>query len=508
MLPFPHREDEEEGSGGAGEADQGAAPEDVDEGPGGGGEDRFPRRPRESLQLRPRRLRPGEQSPQRGDLAGIQAQIRGGEVAEETVSAFPPEQVAGDGDPQCPPHQRQHVIHPGGGAVLLLRRDLQDFTDHARREEGAAQPEKEAGEDQEPAGRGDRDQGEESEGDDIAGQPRQDRSPETETIDDPAAVGRNQPVGKGEREEPQAAPEGIHPLHALVVQPEDEYHREPSGADQHPGGQDRGYLAVPEKLGGDERAPDAVFDHPECGAGREGPRRHPEEVRRPPPPAVGVVQGEDQADQGDGEGDDPRGVDLLALLRALLFRDETRDEEDGEEAQGDVDEENPAPVELPGQYPAQERPRGLGDAGRPHDHPDDRPPLLAGIAVEGDDGGGGPHQRPADPLHDPPRDHPPDAGGEAAGERGDPEDGGPGQEGLLAPVEVPDPAAGHHQGGEDQEVAVQDPLDFGDPDPELLLDGDQGDIRRREVDADHEHRAAHGDEYQLGRVHIRIPPLL
>jgi len=83
---------------------------------------------------------------------------------------------------------------------------------------------------------------------------------------------------------------------------------------------------------------------------------------------------------------------------------------------------------------------------------------------------------------------------EAAGERGEGEDDKAGDEDPPPPEQVGELAAGEHQHGKGQEVAVHDPLELGHADVKVALDRRQRDVHDRVVEHDHEQPEGDGDE--------------
>jgi hypothetical protein len=106
----------------------------------------------------------------------------------------------------------------------------------------------------------------------------------------------------------------------------------------------------------------------------------------------------------------------------------------------------------------------------------------------------------ADPLEDPRPDQQARAEGGAAGERGDPEDGQPGEDDALVAVEVADGAVGQHQAGQGDGVAVHYPLQVADVRPQPRADAGQGDVDDGHVEQDQEVAGAHHHQQRPPRT--------
>jgi hypothetical protein len=152
------------------------------------------------------------------------------------------------------------------------------------------------------------------------------------------------------------------------------------------------------------------------------------------------------------------------------------------------------PARLLREEPSDERPDRERE--RRDTSPDpDRSSALTRRKRRGDDReGGGVHQGGAGPLSDACRDQHLPAGGEAAAERRDGEDGDPDDEECAATVRVRELAADQHQRRERQGVPAHDPLELGEADTEVALDGGQRDVHDGVVEHDHEEPERDGRE--------------
>ena len=205
---------------------------------------------------------------------------------------------------------------------------------------------------------------------------------------------------------------------------------------------------------------------------------------------VGVDDGVDQGRQPGGDEQRTGDVELGRRGRAAhLAQVEHRADHHGD-ADGDVDEEHPAPGQLGGQDAAEQR--SDGPAG-----PTDRTPHAEGLGQPGtleggdDDGERGRRpQRPAEALGHPGAGEHPRRGGEAADEAGHGEQRRPGDEHLAPAEEVGRPAAEQQEPGEGQHIGVHHPLQAGGRVVEVLADRREGDVHHRDVEDDHELRHA------------------
>src|SRR6185312_17084486 len=84
--------------------------------------------------------------------------------------------------------------------------------------------------------------------------------------------------------------------------------------------------------------------------------------------------------------------------------------------------------------------------------------------------------------------------GQRAGERGEREQGGPGEEHAAAPEQVGGAPTEHEEAGEGEGVGVDDPLEAGRGEAQPAADLGQGDVDDRDVEDDHELREAHDEQ--------------
>src|SRR5579884_871391 len=150
---------------------------------------------------------------------------------------------------------------------------------------------------------------------------------------------------------------------------------------------------------------------------------------------VGPDEAVDQGAQSPGEQQEPGQVRPAGPALPRLFQAEQRDGQ-GDDADGNVDEEDPAPADACGDDPAQDRPDRHGDAGYRAPHPEGGAAVAAleGLGQQGQ--GGGEHHRPAQPLPTAGHDQEQGAVGEPAQEGAGGEQ--PEPDGEEAPAAVPD----------------------------------------------------------------------
>jgi hypothetical protein len=205
---------------------------------------------------------------------------------------------------------------------------------------------------------------------------------------------------------------------------------------------------------------------------REREREEHERLRRAP-----AVLGRRLDDRVDGEheaGRDehgPRDVGALADADALVARDEPPREERRDDADGDVDEEDPVVVDRLRQHAAGQQPDRAAGGGDEAVDPD-RLGLLARLGEHREDhpedhGGG---HRAADALDEAGRDERLLAPGDAAQQRREREDAQAGHEDALAPEQVAEAPGEEQQAAERDEVGVDDPGEARLREAEVVLD--------------------------------------
>ena len=216
-------------------------------------------------------------------------------------------------------------------------------------------------------------------------------------------------------------------------------------------------------------------------------------------------QRRDRAPAGDVRADDPEHQDRqperrrdrareveVPLAPLGTARDDVALGQDGrDQADRDVDEQDPAPAQKIGEHAAEEHAGGA--AGASHRAPDaDR--AVAGRALlergREDRQRSGGDDRAAEALH-PARGDQQELGvGESAGERGEREQRQPGDEHAPAPDQVSGAAAEQQEAGERDRVSVDDPLQVLLGEVQRVADRGERDVHHGDVEDHHELRQA------------------
>ncbi len=208
----------------------------------------------------------------------------------------------------------------------------------------------------------------------------------------------------------------------------------------------------------------------------------------------GADDGVDAEHQRGRDQHRAQGVGAGPQAGAAVGGQDAQRQQGGGQAERQVDQEDPVPVQRLGEDSAED----LADrrAGRADEAEGaDGTAALARLGEERDehaeaDRGG---QGAADALEEAGGDQQLRAGGEGAQQRGRGEQRQAGDEHLPAADEVPEPAGQQEQPGEGDQIGVDGPGQAGGGEAEVLLDGRQGDGDDRAVQDDHQHpRAEHG----------------
>ncbi len=233
----------------------------------------------------------------------------------------------------------------------------------------------------------------------------------------------------------------------------------------------------------------------------EDGQQHGRGDQRSPRPDRGpaVLVGPDQAVCGRGRGRrerrDAQHVDP-ALDRLVGVAQDEQAQPDGQGADGQIDEEDPAPRQAFGQHPAEDRAdRGRGPGHRPP-HPVRGAPVASGVGTVEQRERRREHRGRADALHRAGRDQRAGVGGDTADEGRRREQGQAGDVDPPVPDEVGDRPGAEHESGQDQRVRVDDPLQRPERRLEVLGHVGEGDVDDRHVDQQHERAEAHGDQRQ------------
>ena len=201
---------------------------------------------------------------------------------------------------------------------------------------------------------------------------------------------------------------------------------------------------------------------------------------------------DDQTQRGQHDtGDVQRG----AVTAARRLADHEVRAQRGDDREGDVDEERPAPVQVLGEEPAEDQTHGATATGdRPVDAEGLGPLLGVGEHHSEQRQRGRREQRAESALERPGAEQHRLGGGGAA------EGGGGGEaeqaddEGALTPPEVGDTSAEQQQAAEGEGVGGDDPLLVAVRYAQVVLGGGQRDVHDGRVEYDHQLRQ--GDEHQ------------
>ena len=231
-------------------------------------------------------------------------------------------------------------------------------------------------------------------------------------------------------------------------------------------------------------------------------------------PVVFLAFVEDELERAEGEAEETEAEEVeldAALLRFFdllldpgrIF-DDARGEEEREEADGDVEEEDPAPVEVVGDVAAE----GGADGGCAHDgeaiHGEGLAALCGREGVGEDGLLGGCEAAAADALQDAAEDEDRQRRGEAAHRGADAEERDADHVELLAPDEGGHVGAGGKDDGVGDEVGGEDPGGFVLRGAEAAGDVRQGDVGDGGVE--HLHEGGEGDRHgDDPRVDARAP---
>ena len=248
----------------------------------------------------------------------------------------------------------------------------------------------------------------------------------------------------------------------------------------------QGHRPVPDDGRFEDRVGVAGGAQHETGAGEQGQREGGHDAHTGPAPVRALDDPGHHAGHGDGEEARAEEVGLVGGRVAHLVQ-EAEPEDEGQHAEGQVDEEHPAPAHLD-QQPADGRAEGRRRA------PDGRPQADGGPFALRTEGGqqqserGGQHERAAARLQHPGPDEEAERGSDGAQRRGGGEHGQPEEEGPLAPGPV-GPAPGRDEGGrEDDRVGAQHPRKRAQA---LAVvsgrDAGEGDVDDEEVERGQEH---------------------
>jgi hypothetical protein len=189
--------------------------------------------------------------------------------------------------------------------------------------------------------------------------------------------------------------------------------------------------------------------------------------------------------------------DWLAVAGGIEGDEPPRHRE-GDDPEGDVDDEYPAPAGIRGDQAAEERRQHRGDQGGPGQQRDGLDEVGFGCRREHDQPADRHHHRRADPLHHPQRHQLTQVRGQGASGRGHGEDDDRGEEDPAGSEAVGQPATQRNQHGEGQQVGGDDDRDGFGRDPEVAPHPRRGRGDDRAVEELHEE--APGDQQCGGPV--------
>jgi hypothetical protein len=226
-----------------------------------------------------------------------------------------------------------------------------------------------------------------------------------------------------------------------------------------------------------------------------GPQRDEADDDGRPPAVLGPGEAVDEAREAGGDDDRPDDVETVAPLGPALAHHEGGGD-DGDEHDGHVDEQAPAPADELGQHSAEHESDGGTRARDGTEDGEGGVPVTAGREGRGEHGEGRRGEQGGE--------HALEAAGEdqlapglheAAERRGGPEAHHADDEGALAPPEVGDAAAEQQQGAERERVGRDDPLAVLVAEAEVGLGVGQGDVDDGAVEDDDELREGDDDEH-------------
>ena len=266
---------------------------------------------------------------------------------------------AGDADRDA--RLAERVVDAGGEAALLLRRRAEGDGDDRRVEQADAEERDElAGQDDRPRRAGAR-QREQDHADGDEGEADRDHDPVRDLLADLAARAGDDEVQDRAGQVDEAGLDGRQPEHLLQVErrveeDREERRRDPEGRDLR--ARERRVAEEPQREHRVRRArlDDEEGDERHGGAGELG-----DDLRAAPADLVAAQQREHEQEEAGGERDLAGHVDGRRGGIARLLDLGARDPQ-AEDADRDVDQEDPLPVQAAGQRAADERADGEGGA--------------------------------------------------------------------------------------------------------------------------------------------------
>ncbi len=420
---------------------------------------------------------------QAGDVLGRRAAaergLRGHEGAEARHA---------DRDPGL----AERVVHAGGQAALLDRGGAEGDRGHRRVEEADAEGGgQEARHEDRPGavGPGER---HEAHADRDQREPAGDHDPGGDLLAHGArGAGDDEHHDRG-GEVDQAGLDRGQPEHLLQVQRDVQEDREERGRDRGRRDLRAGEVRVAEQPEGQHRLLHAMLDHDERGEQDHGGGERGHDRRAPPPLLVAAQQREHEQEQAGAQGDLTRDVDAAGARITRLAHVHAGDPDAGD-AERDVHEEDPLPVQAAGERATDERADGERCADRRAVGGQCTGALLRAREGVGEDReGDGEHDRGADALHGAGCDERVDAGRRGARRGGEGEQRQARGEEPSTTEAVGQGAEGEDGRGEGERVRVDDPLQATEARVEVLGDAREGRVDDRDVE--HEHRGGGADD--------------
>ena len=294
------------------------------------------------------------------------------------------------------------------------------------------------------------------------------------------------------RQEGDAGPDRGVAEHLLQVQRHEVPHGEDRRAEHEDDDVGGGQHPRREDLQRHERPARVALDDDEGDEQRQPGARHQQRLRRGPAVDVGAHDRVGEDDEARRDADGARHVELaLARGGAGALRDQAHGGDRGDDADRDVDEQDPLPAEQVGEDAADEHAGGA--AGAAHGAPRrQRAVALRPLAERRredrerrrrDD-------RAAEALHAAGDHEHRLAAGQAADQRGGGEQQQPEDEHAPAAEEVGGAAAEQQEARERQRVGVDDPLQVDRREAQVGADRRQRDVHDGDVEDDHELRQA------------------
>ena len=246
------------------------------------------------------------------------------------------------------------------------------------------------------------------------------------------------------------------------------------------------FLKMPSGRSG---AGERQLDHEERAEQRRGGREQGERGRVAPARIGRAGHGVHEQHQARGHGDRTRDVEVTVGDVGPALAQEERRRRDHDDADRDVQEEDPRPREV-GREHAAEQHAGRAAAARGR-APDAEGAVALAPLGEGRDQDrerGGGQQRAAESLQRAEDDQRLLGPRDAAQERADGEEAEPGDEDTTTPEHVAEAAAEQEEAAEEDRVGADDPLQAGLGEVQVRLDRGQRDVDDRDVEHHHELR--------------------